>query len=195
MAYATVAQLRVWLSQITTGAANDAGLQEVLDRATAMIDLELGFSLADYGAAACRDVRADATADWLFPPPYQAGSIVYVYPVSAKGMSYESLDDAVTEYDVDEYERPYGIYRYDGWTKGTWYRIMAKWGPGAPPTAIEQLCLELARDLWQARDGNMSSLTVGAEGAGSVGVQYAWTHRQYTIIQQTRRQYGHFGVS
>lgn len=191
--YATVAQFRAMLTQVPAGAATDALIETYLDRATAMIDGELGFSFAAFGAAATdKDFRLTRADDTLYLPAYSPGSITHVYEVSAKGTTYETTDEVLsTEYDVLD---NYALYRYEGWPAG-WYRVTAIWGYGEAPADIQQVCLEKAVNLFIGAQGGQFSDIVGVEGAGAVGYNRAWTNSQRSVLMQTRVNHAMFGIA
>lgn len=193
MAYATVPQLREYLPQVPAGVANDALLNTTLERATALIDGELGFAFAAHGAVATnKDYLQQRTSDYLDLPPYLAGSITHVYSVTAKGDTSEDTEEILsTEYDILDDTR---LYRYIGWSAG-WYRVTAIWGAGPAPTEIVQVCLEKAINLWGARDSRQISDVIGVEGGGAVGYQRSWTNMQRTVLQNVRVRYGQFGFA
>lgn len=187
MSYASVTQLRTYLEQVGVGTAKDAILQAILDRATDIVDGELGFSFAAWGASAtARDVRGDGTQH-LCPPAYKTASITGISRVYDKGETYASTD-AITNYVVDEYVRPYRVWRASGWTYGGWYRVTAIWGYGPVPSAIEQVTMEVAINIWRSKDA-ASFGDVGAEGQGGVSVNRAMTWAQRSIIDRVRTQY------
>lgn len=196
MAYATLAELREMLVQVPEGSDNDTLLGKMLDRATAIVDRALGFSFAAYGASAtAKDVRARVTGDYLYLPIYLAGSVASVYSVSDKARSTESTT-LVSSWVAEEDERPYRLYRGgDGWWRGTWYRVTAKWGYGPAPEDIKLVTLELAVNLWGSRDSRMISDVVGVEGGGAVGYNRALTNRQRLIVDDVRTQYGEWGIA
>jgi hypothetical protein len=199
--YASVAQLRDYLPQVPSGASYDADLTDVLERATAAIDLELGFSFGGYATAAARSFFASG-GRVLHLPYYQSGTL------TAISLTYEESDrpeaantatqtlptaTAFTDYYAEWDDHTY-LWRPTGWPRGR-YSATAAWGYGDAPDSVVQICLEVARDLWQAKDGNMASLTVGVDGPGVRTVQYAWTHRQYTALRHIRYAYGEVGFA
>lgn len=196
--YATVTQFRAMLTQAPTGAATDALIQGYLDRATAMIDDELGFSFTIYGAATDKDFRLAQASDTLILPAYSAGSITHVYELTAKGTTYEDTEEVLaTEYDVlDDATGGTGgsLYRYEGWPAG-WYRVTAIWGHGQASADIQQVCLEKAINLYIGAQGGQFSDVVGIDGAGAVGYNRAWTNSQRNTLQQARLAHGQFGFA
>ena len=188
MAYATITQLREYLGQVATGATEDAKLAAVLDRATAIVNGALGFSFAPYTAAASAlDVQSNGGV-YLEVPAYQAGSITTIYEVSSRGTSAESTT-LVSDWLAEETFRPYLVYRNGGWPDGTWYRITAKWGYGAPPADIVEVTLEVAVNIWRAKDASFGQSELGVQGGGSVSYNRALTWGQRSIIEMVRTAY------
>jgi hypothetical protein len=188
MAYATVTQLREYLGQVATGAAEDAKLTAVLDRATAIVNGALGFSFAAYTAAAsARDVQSIG-GTYLEVPAYEAASITTIYEVSDRGMSTESTT-LISDWLAEETFRPYQVYRHGGWSDGAWYRITAKWGYGAPPADIIEVTLEVAVNIWRAKDASFGQSELGVQGGGSVSYNRALTWGQRSIIEMVRTAY------
>jgi len=187
MAYATVDQLREYLSQVEDGAEADAKLGIILDRATDIVDLALGFAFVGVDAqATSRDVRARGGV-WLQIPPHQVGSVTAVLKVLGRGTIGEvTLDVAATYGFVEEDDgRLYCDY---GWAPG-WYRVTALWGYGTAPAAIVEVTLELAVNLWRSADRGMYSDVIGVEGGGAVGYARALTNQQRMIIDGVRARY------
>ena len=184
MAYATVAQVREYLPQL--GDEDEALLEEVLERATDIIDGELGFSFAAYGeyaVATAKDVYSGAGGKWLYLPAHEADSIESVYLVSLRGTDDEDTEE-VTEY-VEETR--YRLYWNDGWAKRSWYRVTAVWGYGAAPDRIVQVCLEVAVNVWRGRDSQSGATVLGAEGARPYHRSLSWA--QKSIIERVKKAY------
>lgn len=190
MSYATIAQFRAkpYVEQVGTGVTVDAAIQAVLDRAHAIINEALGFSFAAYGETASdKDVRGDG-GEWLWVPAYEGGSITGITAVSGRAETGES-ETAITDYVVDEDERPYRVWRGSGWTRGTWYRVTANWGYGAAPASIVEVELEVATNIWRSAAGTSFGTSVGMEGGGAVAVNRALTWAQRSIIDGVRSSY------
>ena len=187
MSYATVANLREYLDQVRAGAAVDAALQSVLDRAQAIINDALGFSFGAYVEAAEKDVRARG-GEWLWLPAYEAGSVATVAQVSGRGTAYESIT-VVDDYVADEESRPYRLWREAGWERGDWYRVTAAWGYGPAPANIVEVELEVAINIWRSRDAATFSDAMGPEGQGGFTVNRAMTWAQRSIIEGVRTAY------
>lgn len=191
--YGTLARLRAeHLTQVPTGATNDALLIQMLQTATALVDSALGFSFSAYGAATAKDVRgAGAGADTWAIPPHEIASVTTVFEVSGKGTTSESTT-AVTEFaELDDGRLYYGA----GWSNGPWYRITAEWGYGPAPEEIVKITMQRAVDLWNDRMARSSADSVGVDGPGSAPAQRAWTWLQYQTIQAARRDAGEFGIA
>ena len=181
--YGTVVQLREMLPQVAASAATDTFLTTLLERATDIVDLALGFSFAVGGVAAAKDIRA-AGGQYLELPGYTVATIASVYEVDAKGTTSETTEVvAATEYDILDDAR---LYKDDGWGVGQWYRITAIWGWGPVPASIAQVTLEVAVNLWRGRDRGMYSDVIGVEGGGAIGYQRALTNQQRMIIDGVR---------
>jgi len=184
MPYGSIDQLYDYLPQTTRG-EHDAVLSDVLERATAIVEGELGFQFSDYGAnAEARDIR-HSRGQYLRLPGYQAGSITKVEEIAGRGTTSETAGE-VTEY-IEESD---GRLYYDpGWTAGAWYRIEARWGYGPPPDDIVEVTLEVAVNIWRGRDASQWSASIGVEGQGSVSYNRALTWAQRSIIEAVRTRY------
>lgn len=188
--YATTAELRAqpYMTQVATGAAADVALQAVLDRANAIVNDALGFAFAAYGVTATdRDVRGDGS-EYLRPPAYKAGSITGISRVTARGDTDETIE-AITDYVVDELERPYRIWRAAGWQRQAWYRMTAIWGYGEAPESVVEVELEVAMNIWRSAAGTSFGTSVGIEGGGAAGVNRALTWAQRSILDGVRSSY------
>lgn len=192
--YASVAQLRRYLTQVGTGADVNAVLSDCLDEATNIIDGELGYSYATYGTAAARDVYLEVASRYLRLPAHEIATpstVTVVALVSDKGASSESTTTLTDWEELEDGRLWYG----GGWSGDSWYRVTAKWGYGAAPAALEKVCIELAINLWSSRDARQISDVVGVEGGGAVGYNRALTNRQRMVIDQCRRRSGEFGIA
>jgi hypothetical protein len=190
MAYGTVAQLREMLPQVPDTTANDALLATFLDRATELVEGQLGLVFAAYPATAtARRFNARGGA-YLRLPYYLAGSLTELRYV------YADLSDAEiasTDYEIEADDHT-ALWRPGGWTPGR-YEATAKWGYGPAPAAIVQVTLEIAVNLWRGRDRGMFSDVVGVEGGGAVGYQRALTNQQRMVIQSVATKYGNYGFA
>lgn len=186
MAYASVEQLRAYLEQTDEG--DESLLTDILERAEALVDEELGFSFIDWDVDAEpseRDVKCGAGGEYLYLPAHDEGSVASVEAVYARGAETETTE-AITDYTVEPRWR---LYRRAGWVRGQWYRVAAIWGYGPPPTAITEVTLEVAANLWRGRHAVGWTSAVGAEGGGSVQVQRALTWAQRHTIERVRARY------
>lgn len=156
MSYATLGDFRDEMDQIPAGAGEDARIQKVLDRATAIIDNYLGWAWGT-AAAADRVIIGDGSSVlWL--PPYVAGSITVI--TAGSGFTtptyIEQPDGSLLAIDA---------YTSGGWLRGLPYTVSADFGFGSPPADIVQACLEIAARIWKAPDAAYSDV-VGVEGSG-----------------------------
>lgn len=161
------------LPSVAITIATDALLQKVLDRASALIDLYLGFSL-DTPALDTQIIYGDGT-DFLALPAYIAGSISgvtapdgYTVPdyIEQAGALRVVRDDLLlplfdAETIAGRLYSPAG-----GWLLGVPYTVAATFGSVRQDDIVEA-CLEIAVDLWRFKDSG-SIKTVGVEGAGMV---------------------------
>jgi hypothetical protein len=179
--YATVAQFRDYLGQLDA-AVTDSKLQDILDRATSIIDEVLGFSFAAYGAASTKYVRA-TYGPYLLLPPHQVGSVTVIsLNGSAVASTYWTETDTGTLYAVDSsgYEGDWRAYRY---------LITAVWGYGPAPAAIVEICLEVATNIWRSKDAGRFTNVIGVDGSGAVGYEGALTPQQKLVIEKIRERY------
>jgi len=200
--YASTTQMRAYLSQVPAGVAVDALLQECLDRASAAVDGELGFSFAGYASTAGARTFSSRGGRLLHLPYHESGSL------TALSLTYEESGRPETPVQVDvtlptaiafsvytaEADDHTYLWRATGWPSGR-YSGTAKWGYGSAPADIVQVTLELAINLWLAKDGGQFSDVVGIEGGGAVGYNRAWTNRQRMILAATRLRYGDVGFA
>lgn len=186
MAYASVAELREFLGQVTASAANDAKMARFLEVATDTIRNVLGFDFAGYELAASKHVvslnlggyRAGSTrrVDYLRVPYYEQGTLTAV----------EVDGEAITDYEIEADDHTQ-LYREDGWLPER-YDVTAKWGYGDPPAAVQQVALEIATNLWRSQDRGMFSEVIGAEG-GTISPPSDLTAGQYKRLMRVREQY------
>lgn len=186
MAYASVTQLREYLKDLPASDETDDLLEAILERATALVDGELGFAFAAYGYTASEiDVYSGAGGKWLYLPAYQSGSLGDVALVSSRGTDDEDTE-AETEF---VQESRYRLYRDVGWLPRRYYRVSAVWGYGEAPEAIVEVTLQVAVNIWRGRDAMQWSSSVGAEGGGAVSYQRALSWAQRSIIERVKTQY------
>lgn len=178
MSYASVDRLRTYLSQVPDTNDTSVLLQDCLDRATGIVRDALAAALADasfayaaWGAASTQIVRGWPTL-YLALPPHQAGTVTLVeYQSTSNPAAYSTVADAWLE----EGGR---LYRAGGWGQER-YRVTAVWGYGPVPAAIEELTLELAVNVFRARDKGGFTDIVGVAG----GIRHiAGLNRQQAMI-------------
>lgn len=186
--YASVDQLRAYLSQTSTNSANDALLEAVLTRATDMVRSAIRaaipdplFDYAAYGAASTRIVQGYPTT--MLPlPAHQPGSVTLVEQETiASPPTYAAIADTWIETDSR-------LYRAGVWWFAR-YRVTAVWGYGPVPPAVEELTLELAVNLWRAKDKGGYSEIVGVEGSGGVRVVAGLNSQQRMIVDSVIAPY------
>ena len=189
--YGTLTRLRAeHLTQVATGATNDALLTQALTTATSIVDSALGFAFAAYPATAtARAFWHEASRRFLQLPYYESGSLTVLGTVG---------EGVVTAIDSDEYAVEADdhtlLFNDDGWAGGR-YSATAKWGYGPAPEEIVKVTMQLAVDLWNARTQRGSSETVGVSGEGQTTTQRGLTGLQYRIVQNTRMAYHAVGVA
>jgi hypothetical protein len=174
---------------VTIVPALDALLQDILDRACAMVEAALlPVAYAAYGAATARNIRTEPyRTTYLRLPAHQHGSVTSVVEVdtltSTTGTTI-STDDYVQE---DGYVIAAGTeYR---WPASRVYRVTAVYGYGAAPADVQQIALELAVNAWRQRDRGLYSETQGVEGGGSVTYIGGLNATQRMVIQRARMQW------
>ena len=199
MSYATVAQLRAYVAQTKIDSDKDAVLQDVLDRANAIITDYLGFSFGEWpsedpfaldnwptgesGATTDQDVLCRYADYWLTIPAHMGGSVSAVTSLSSRGASTES---ETTESDWLE-ESDGRLYRYSGWDPG-WYRVTATWGYGPAPASVVEVEIEVATNIWKSKDAGSFGNSIGIE-SGAVTVNRAMEWRQRNILDGVRTTY------
>lgn len=174
MAYANVTDLRRYLDQVPEGDIEDVLLGSILDRASALIDLELGHEW-NTAAADTALVFGDGTNYLKVPQPYVADSVTLVTSTYS-GVTipdYIERDGylvALTT-DLTLYPRSVAGIRgsgppYGAWILGAPYTISATFGYSTVPPALTEACLEIAADLYRFRDAG-SIKAAGTAGVGS----------------------------
>jgi hypothetical protein len=193
MAYATVDQLRAYLKQAGLTAANDDLFEDILDRATAIIDGELGYSF-DTAAAGTEVVRGDGT-DYLKPSAFTVVTGVtaptgYTVPdyIVKDGHLVVTRDGITGSWYARE-----GLYAYTlaypyagGWQPGVPYTVAGTFGYSAVPADIVEATLEIAIRIWRAKDAAFSDV-VGVEGGGAVGYNGSLPAMVKRILDNHRR--------
>jgi hypothetical protein len=188
MSYATVEELRAYLSQVGTTTGDTEQLQDVLDRATDMIDQALGFAFAAYPGSATTKTITHTGGSTLYLPPHQAGTVTVVTDPWADTITstYYAEDDHGNLYTTAE-NYPYGAH---GGVVGLFapgrYVVTAKWGHGPAPASIVEVCLELAVNIWRGKDRGMWTETIGVDGEGGLRFTGGMTSQQRSILRAAK---------
>lgn len=191
MTYATLPQLLGYLDQtqkhdglvaavpLTVG--QELTLVATLERATSMIDAVLGFRFAGYTSAAQR-VLAYGGA-YLALPPHQPGSV--------SSVTWGSATINPTSYAAT----PAGqlLALAGAWGVGA-YTVTAAWGYGDPPPVITQVCLELAVNLWRAKDTGSFQEVIGASDGAALRFVGGFTRQQQSLLAAVAQQYREVSV-
>jgi hypothetical protein len=186
MPYITVAQFRDYMPQVKVGAPVDAQIEDVIERAHAIVGDALGFEFAAYGATATeKDVLCKASGAWLEVPYHNATTVATVTEVYARGTSYESETDVEDWLEEDDGR----LYRGDGWAAGAWYRVTAKWGYGPAPESVVEVELEAAINIWRGRDAAIWQNEVGVQGQGNAPMNRALSWPQRDVLNGVRKTY------
>lgn len=190
MSYATVAELREYLGQVKADAATDAILTGILDRMSALLDLELAKHDITFGTAtvATRTVYGDGT-DYLKVPAFIAGTVTGVTTISGytvptyverEGLliATDSTGRLRSVYTAPWYhDRDSDVWTAYGWVKGVPYTVTATYGYAAMPAAVTHVLreanLELAVRTWRAKDAGFSDV-IGVEGAGEITIDRSY---------------------
>jgi hypothetical protein len=184
--------------------ATDDLLETILERATDIVNEALGFAFEGYSSS--EKIIFAERSRWLTLPHYQAGTITSLEDYD-RVESYTEGD----EYEVDDDNHRY-LYKNDGsyaahgslstssyyaHTSNYWkyrrYRVTAAWGYGDPPPALVEVTIEVAVNIWRAKDRGLFTDVIGVEtspGAGAVvGYQGAMTNQQKMVVSGIRDQY------
>lgn len=197
MAITTRDELYAYLPQVTQDAGNNAIMDDVLARATSIVEqaVEHEYAAAGVSNAAPTTVEVYSYgAPYLMVPLHVAGSIEAV--VGPDGVvvpsTYYSEQPDGTLYPTTTAgwpvwwspSRPYPTYV---WAPGR-YLVTADFGPSAAPEAIVQVTLEVAVNIWRSRDKGSFTETVGVDGSGGIRFISGLTAGQQGIIETERRR-------
>jgi len=186
---------------ITIESATDDLMQDCLDRATDTIRQAIRAALDDgtfdyaaYSVASTKIVRGWDT-QYLRIPAHQAGSVSLVeYQTGTNPETFSPVPDSWTE-------EQGVLYRAFGWGYTAFggarprYRITAVWGYGSSvPSAVEEITLEQAVNIWRSRDKGGFSENVNVEGQGAIRVVTGLTKQQQSTILALRDQLIVIGV-
>lgn len=188
MAYATLPELYQYLPQASANGENDAALSAVLDRATSIVEGYLGWSYAPYDSATTRVIYNPGIAEFVLPP-HEAGSVTAVSFNGDAVTSYQVIaDDRGNEVLLSTATSGWGYTTRSLWTMGR-YVVTAKWGYGPVPDRVKQVVLELAVNIWSAKEAARFSAVVGVEGGGAVGYEGALTPQQRMILDGEKARF------
>jgi hypothetical protein len=184
MAYASLDQLLEYLPQLVDEVAQHAVLESVLDRATSIINLEIGVtsdltaaaagSRVVYGAgtpyltlpANASAVTAVTTLSGYTVPDYVYSSDGYLIATDSTGI----LTPLSTSYGITTV---YGVY-YPVWQDRLPYTVAATYGYNADViTAATEACLQIAVRLFRFRDSGGSEVIGTDAGVVEVRSQYS----------------------
>ena len=174
---------------VTVAVALDALLQDILDRACAMVESALlPVEYAAYGAASAEVVRSEPyRTTYLRLPAHQHGSVTAVVEVA------KLTSTTGTTIDPDDYVQKAGyLIAADAetrWRAHAAYRITAVWGYGPAPADVQQVALELAVNAWRQRDRGLYSEVQGVEGGGAVSYVGGINATQRMVIHRARAQW------
>jgi hypothetical protein len=180
--YATEEQLKTYSFQM--GHGDDIRHEEVLPRATEIIDLACGlgrgyFAIAGTQAGVKR--FRTATAKRLRLAPYLCGSLSFV--------EYTSLDEFTPEYDefTDDNETRWLLAQSgECWIPDQTVEATALWGWTETPEEIVQATLELAMAIWRGRDTAYARVVADVNGGNTVFA--ALPDRAKFICEKWRRR-------
>lgn len=193
--YGSLDQLKRYLNQFAGDTSQDTVLQEALDRATSIINLELGVTLNLTAAATgSRTIYGDDTPYLTLPDNGQTVTAVttlsgYTVPsyVEQDGMLLVTTSAGI----LAPRAYAYGLGHYATynpvWLSGVPYTVAATYGYNADVlTALTEACLELAIRLWRFRDAG-GGQEVGTDAAViEVKVQFAPLVRD--LLKQVKAQ-------
>jgi len=155
----------------------DQDLQDVLDRATGVIEEILGFRFDGYSTPQARTVRSyGGGVLWL--PPHAPGS------VSAVAWSGAALTGWGASY--PEAGWPVGTLGGLTWAAGSTYTVTARWGFGPPPAGIQQICLELAVNIWRSKTSGGFAEVQGADDGSYTRFVSGLTRAQQSVLRAVR---------
>ena len=157
-------------------------VDNILDRATDIVDKHLGFSFDDWGSASVKSVRAPY-GSYFNIPAHQQGSITLVTTMDDVDYAgYWEETDSGRLYAVDA-----------SGNEGDWmsrrFKVTAIWGYGPVPASIAEVTLELAVNIWQSRIAGRFSRVIGVQGGGAVGYEGALTPQQKMILDDIKDSY------
>lgn len=188
--------IRDYMGQIPDNATTDALLEDIADRASAVVEVESSpMVFAPYPAAATQQiVFSDGTA-FLEVPPYQAGTLTQIRYGASTGQIVAAADytiqgQLIRLVNYYGYTGFYPNYPYPGpgWGRGPYY-VTAKWGYGPAPQQIIQVALEVATNIYQAQQSGGLRQTESVEGNIVVVQTTGLSKRQKDIIAKLKDTY------
>ena len=204
--YGTVAQLRRYLNQVPAGSAQDVLLAEVMDRASSMVDLILGYG---FGSAVIGPevVYGDGTSILLLPV-HTAGSVTAVTSISSvtvpayieEGQALRVVDSSgrkpVYPRPAHRYAWPTGyeddvtngavvlfggLYAGNYWRAGVPYTVTATWGHAITPPDIVEATLEIAAAIHKEKDAGFATV-IGEAAGGMINIRNALPLKAKAIL-------------
>lgn len=188
MPYTTPLAILEYLDQLEGTNEEQVQLQRIAERATSIIDTALGgIAFGAWPATATSAAVLSYGGAYLSLPAHKPASVTAV-----------ALGTATVPFGVWT-ETPRGNliltsgllggwYNRRGWAAGV-YTITAIWGYGPPPPAIEQLALEIAVNIWRAKDKGMFQETLGAADGANIRYVGGLNSTQMAILNGVRDAY------
>jgi hypothetical protein len=157
-------------------------VENILDRATSIVDGFLQFSFSGFTSGTAVKVKAGYGA-YMPIPPHDYGSVTAVLDGSGGDLVglWEELASG-TLYAVTD-------NGYEGNWNGGRYTITADWGYGNVPDDVIEVTLELAVNIWRSKDSGRFTNVIGASDGGAVGYEGALTPQQKMVLTNVKRKY------
>jgi hypothetical protein len=190
----TRAELYAYLQQVAVNVVNDALMDDVLARATSIVEQAVEHEYSVGGSPQLTTVEVYSYGSPYLMIPVHSGAVTSV--VGPDGVvvpsTYYTEQSNGTLYPVAgagspvwwSPSRPYPTYM---WAAGR-YLVTADFGPSAAPDAIVQVTLEVAVNIWRSRDKGSWTDVVGVDGSGGVRFVGGLTKSQQGIIETERRR-------
>jgi len=171
----TVADMQDYLNQVDTTPATVAMLAAILDRAYTQVLVSLQARMSDPRLTFDDNPPTPSTrivltygGSSIHLPVHVAGSVTLV---EAQSSSNPTTWTGI----LDEWEEESdgALYRAYGWGLGiatpvVRYRITAQWGYGAMPSALAQIVLAVAVNIWRSKETGGFVESIGTEGQGAL---------------------------
>ena len=189
MPLATPEQFFQYMGQVPQPGAM-ATVENIVKRASAMVERFLGFTFAEYPGSPSTLVVAHSGGSVLYLPAHEAGSITAVTDnVGSTVLSTAYAEDhngnlyfTVNNYPYGATGAPLGLFAPGRYT------VTAKWGYGPTvPEDVVEVVLELAVNIWRGKDRGMWTDYVGVQGSGELLFTGGLTNQQRAILTQVRR--------